>query len=458
MKELILNPIFLPIILAIGTVYLAIVFCFTSRNKKLVAFLEKAFVILFFFTLHNPTLYGFRYLHPQSLAHDAKTLPSAAVQVGLYTSVLFILVPRLRYTLKDSLKVGVFIIKKNPFLCLFLLILSLSAFWSRTPMHTFKSSLALLGTMTVTVYIAKQYSLKDFYHLFRWIGAGVALISLVKRGYHGKGWPGILDHPNQLGAAMSLVATLWIWHAINNTKQRWLSIGMISVSFFLLQKTNSAGSKVQVFVLVSLLIYIQFIKKLSPKWAFVGVVIFLIVVTIGAILITENLETIVVDVLNKDMTFTGRIPIWQLIWEKAIKLRPWLGYGYNGFWKPDLGVDDPSAGIIVASSGYKADHAHNGFVEIVIALGFVGFGLFVVSFFTTLARAVLYVTQTKEYESVLPIIILLFMVIVNISISRLLASDYVWCYYIVSVVRLSLETKGMTFMGNQKNGRLGINT
>ncbi|MEQ8753386.1 MAG: O-antigen ligase family protein [Coleofasciculus sp. G1-WW12-02] len=446
MKELILSPIFLPIILAIGTVYLAIVFCFTSRNKKLVAFLEKAFVILFFFTLYSPTLYGFNlYLHPNALAHSAKTLPSAAVQLGLYASVLFVLVPRLRFTLKDSLKVGVVIIKKNPSLCLFLLILSLSAFWSITPMDTFKGSLVLLCTTTVTVYIAKQYSLKYFYHLFRWIGAGIALISLVKRGYHGKGWPGILGHPNQLGAAMALVATLWIWHAINNPKQRWLSIGIICVSFLLLQKTNSAGSKVQVVVLLSLIIYLQFIKKLSSEWAFFGVLVFLIVVTIAAILITENLETIVVDVLNKDMTFTGRIPIWQMVWEQGIKSRPWLGYGYEGFWKPDLGVDDPSAKIIIASTGYKADHAHNGFVDLTVALGLVGCGLFLVSFLTTLARAVLYVTQTQDYESVLPILLLTFMVIVNISISRLLETDYIWCYYIVSVVRLSLDTEKFNF-------------
>ena len=441
MKDIILDPVFLVFILAIGLIYIGVAFHLTSRNPKLAAKLETLLIVLFILTFSRLELELFERLSPESLAEHGKTMPAIAAQLGLYAAILFILLPRLRHTLKDFLHILSIILTQDPFLCLLMLMVGLSAIWSQTPIETFKMSLVLLSTTTICVYIAKQYNWQNLDNFFRGSGALVALLSLIIRNPIGKGWSGVLGHPNQLGSSMALVATLWIWYIINHGKQRWLALVIVGISLLLLYKTNSAGAKVQLVVLLSFLIYLRFIKSLSSQWAFIAVVLFLVIVTIATILVTENLETIVVDTLGKDLTFTGRTPLWQLLWERKIKSHFWLGYGYESFWQPWRGIDNPANDVVFAN-GWRATHAHNGFVELFLALGVIGFVLFAFSFLTTIARSVLYMSQSKEVESVLPLVFLIFLLIPNLSLSRLLEFGDIWCYYIFVVVRLNLDTQG----------------
>ena len=56
----------------------------------------------------------------------------------------------------------------------------------------------------------------------------------------------------------------------------------------------------------------------------------------------------------------------------AILKHPWLGYGYQAFWR---GVDGPS--VDVHLSGWIPPHAHNGFLDLALDLGIAGPLLFV---------------------------------------------------------------------------------
>ena len=76
-------------------------------------------------------------------------------------------------------------------------------------------------------------------------------------------------------------------------------------------------------------------------------------------------------VLGKDSTLTGRGPIWDMA-ERAIASRPWLGWGFQGFWQPD----ERAVQEIWAVVGWSAPHAHNGLLELLIETGRVGAALF----------------------------------------------------------------------------------
>ncbi|MBL8483430.1 MAG: O-antigen ligase family protein, partial [Rhodocyclaceae bacterium] len=66
--------------------------------------------------------------------------------------------------------------------------------------------------------------------------------------------------------------------------------------------------------------------------------------------------------------FTGRDDIWDFLLARATE-RPWLGYGYGGFW--DIGPDSPS---VRWGSGFlpMINQAHNGYLDLFLALGVVG--------------------------------------------------------------------------------------
>ena len=134
------------------------------------------------------------------------------------------------------------------------------------------------------------------------------------------------------------------------------------------------------------------------------VILSLIAILAGSavILIIGNLDTILVDIIGKDTTFNGRIPIWNLIIEK-VRERPWLGYGYNGFWSSDAGLDVILNSWAANSRGNLSlddvsFNAHSGYYETLSELGFLGISLYAISLVTVLIRVSTLLALTKRIE------------------------------------------------------------
>jgi O-antigen ligase len=208
-----------------------------------------------------------------------------------------------------------------------------------------------------------------------------------------------------------------------------------------MNKGGSGASKVIFVVLIGLWGYLGILKKMKPRWAFISVILFMIVSVCLTIWVTENLEFIIVDTLNKDLTLTGRTDFWPLLIQK-IEERPWLGYGIGGFWQPWRGIYNPAADIIVARTLFRPSFAHNGLIELGLMLGFTGLLLFFASFFNNLAKAVQYLSQTKQPEAGLPLLLVVYTLMVNITESHLFGASSFWFWYVVVTVRLSLDTTG----------------
>ncbi len=72
--------------------------------------------------------------------------------------------------------------------------------------------------------------------------------------------------------------------------------------------------------------------------------------------------------LGKSETLTGRTTIWQLAID-AVNLQPLLGHGMGGFWETS------QAQILRAYADWAVPHAHNGFLEVALQIGWVGTAL-----------------------------------------------------------------------------------
>lgn len=450
MKELILgNPIILVFLIALGVLYTLLVFHFAGRFKNLSFNLEKIFLGIFIISISGATgaaLTPFDKLNPNVLAIRGTTMPTIAGQIGIYLLCLFLLSSRLRYTLKNFINVIAELIIKEPFLVLLFLLIGLSAFWSNDPTGTLKTSAVYLETAILAIYVGKQYSWKELYPLWRWITAIVVIISIFQALKDNQSpWVGILAHKNQFSFYMAQSAILWLMHAAYSPQQRYLSIVIVGLALLALNKGGSGASKVLTVVLLGLWGYFGFLKKLPVKWAVVSVILFMIVSVCLTIVVTDNLEYIVVDTLNKDMTLTGRTDFWPMIIAK-INQRPFLGYGISGFWQPWRGGDNPAISIIVAKTQFRPVHSHNGFLDLALDLGWLGLSLFALSFFNNIAKAVVYLSRNRLPESGLPLLLLTYTLMTNMTETGLLGVTSIWFWYVVTTVRLTLDTGG-----NSKN-------
>jgi exopolysaccharide production protein ExoQ len=109
--------------------------------------------------------------------------------------------------------------------------------------------------------------------------------------------------------------------------------------------------------------------------------------------------------LGKDSTLTNRTIIWEA-GNRAADENPWLGLGFEGFWRDETGAAQTKLSF------------HNTYIEVRVALGWVGFVCLVTaltwsyvrtvlgwfrsqgmasSFFLTIATVILVSTFTESY-------------------------------------------------------------
>ena len=282
----------------------------------------------------------------------------------------------------------------------------------------------------------------------RWVNLAILLMSLyyaifvpsvgTMTDFEGE-WVGVLGHKNPFSFSMALTLVIWLIYGIYHPKQRKLAFGISVVALYALNMGGSGASKILFLGMLFLMLSLNIIKKLKPKWAFVSVVVFLIINICLMILIIENLEFIVVDTLNKDLTITGRTVFWPIIIDQ-VNEKPVLGYGVAGFWQSWRGKEDNPAGKVLMPNGFVPTHSHNGFFDIATDLGWLGMSLYILSFLNTLAKGVIYLSQDKMPEAGIPLILLTFILMTNLTETGLLDVSIYWFWFVAMTTRLSLDT------------------
>ena len=108
------------------------------------------------------------------------------------------------------------------------------------------------------------------------------------------------------------------------------------------------------------------------------------------------------------MTLSMRVPIWEYLWTEVEK-RFLLGYGFATYWI----MGNPRIDIFASYfEGFKVNEAHNGFLEIMLQLGIVGFIFF-------LLPIIAYINRMRKLNSNVAILFLVTMMTVNITESVL---------------------------------------
>lgn len=309
----------------------------------------------------------------------------------------------------------------------------LSFFWSDLRNETLPESIALVGTTFFGIYFATRYTLKQQLQILGWTFGLVIFLSLVyalalpkygiMSGVHAGAWRGIYTHKNVLGQMMVLSSVVFLLLMRDRRYHGLFSLGLM-LSIALLVLSTSRGAMVNVTTLMCAIALCR-IFRLHYR---------LLVVLLGTLLllggsisywVTDNLEMLVVDVLGKDLTLTGRTTLWQAAIE-MIQQRPWLGYGYDAFWHGW----DSAAAYIWRLEAWPAPHAHNGFVDLTLHLGLIGLSIFLIGFFGNFLKGLIQFRMTSGSEFVWPILYLIYVILTNIGESSLLRSgDVFWVLY-----------------------------
>lgn len=316
-----------------------------------------------------------------------------------------------------------------------------SILWSTAPEYTSDEIEPLVRASFLGAYLATRYTIKD--HMWLLVSAlGIAAIfsiifALITPDYgidfvsnNEVSWRGIFTHKQYLGRQMTLGVITCLHLLLDKSKHRFLLLGLLFLCLLLLILSSSKSALILLFF-SSLLFPVFTLLKQGYRLK-VAIFIFASLIVIGVgLLITINLETIVVDLLGKDLTFNGRTTIWSLALEKGWE-RPWLGYGYSGFWTSDAAnyILNNTWAIVAKKEGVRF-HAHNGLIEVFLQLGLVGLILCLLSFLRLCWRAInlIQATQKREFLWILQFLFISFLA--NFSeIRTFIEGGAMWVLYI----------------------------
>jgi O-antigen ligase len=131
-----------------------------------------------------------------------------------------------------------------------------------------------------------------------------------------------------------------------------------------------------------------------------------------AVLVIVNIDR-VLALFAKNATLTGRTTLWEILWRR-FQERPIVGFGYEAFWKQyPQGIMPPGW---VEGDGF-AIHAHNGYIDIALALGFAGLILYLFAQGLSWRNALKLARQKKQIIFVWPLLILIYLSLANLTYS-----------------------------------------
>jgi exopolysaccharide production protein ExoQ len=319
------------------------------------------------------------------------------------------------------------------------LIILVSSVWSEFPDFTFLNSREVWQMTMFALYFASRFSLKQQVKLIALtlgIGAVLSLLAGVgmpRVGIHGAdhpgSWKGIYDYKNTLGSMMVLGGAAFFVMPIDHSHDRYLKWGGLALSVLLMLLSTSKTSLILYFLLLALLFFYRNFRWRGKRTVIV-VDLAILFVSCTLTLIFSNWVALIAG-LGKDPTLTGRTPMWNVALTQ-LQERPWLGFGRGGFWAPGSKYA-VKAGQAVADH-FLPPHIHNGFLDLALDIGWIGFGLFMICFLMAYGWSLRRAYATAQSQDLWCFAFLTFLAMNNMTESFLLRLANIYWVLFVTVV------------------------
>ena len=398
------------------------------------------------FTIVALVLYNGAFIHLlASTTGQESTVSQSNTQAQLLYSLITMATIGLALRYKQILRMA---IAQETGLILLFTVVAFSVCWSGDPFVSARRVVGLLGTSLFGYYIAMRYTLPDLLRLLHQTLGLIALLSVAfalllpsygvmdaiqEYGLHEGAWKGIFSHKNSLGRLMVLLTLLSFILYTDTHEKRYGLWGLLAVGIIIMTQSSSA------LILVIFIIGFSYAIRLATlqTGSIVFILLTLLTTLIGLALLLGNDPDSLFALFGKDATLTGRTLLWGKLIE-AVQEQPLLGYGFGGFW---AGPTGPSSHI-VKQLDWEMMHSHNGFLDIMLEIGYVGLVLFIGLFMTKLFGYIRQYSRHQLQAYVWGIMYLvLFLVYNTVESNALRQNNFWWVVFIATLSSYSLNQR-----------------
>jgi exopolysaccharide production protein ExoQ len=362
---------------------------------------------------------------------DTPTEGSAISQLILslcYLSVAGVLVPYYRETL--------YVLRRNWVLVALVFLALVSVSWAPIPAFALRRAIAALGTTLFGITLAVRLSLVEQLRLLSWLCRTIAVLSLacvILLPSYGISatpehqWQGVFGYKSVLGFVMALSILVEWQLPTPTTFSRTLNrLALVLSAVLLFFASSLTPTLALLWSLLLVEVYKFAVQRLRISQA-VTVLAMLVMVWSGVAIFLTNGERIT-NALGRSSDLTGRTEIWSWVADSILE-RPLLGHGYSGFWS---GVSAASAGLDQAAGGVVM-YAHNGYLEVLLNLGIVGFALTLAFLGAGIRRASYWFDRNPRSVRLWPLAFMLFFLFQNFAECTILLQDLEWAICVAVV-------------------------
>lgn len=296
------------------------------------------------------------------------------------------------------------LIKDNVWLMILLTYMLFGCLWADAPFISFKRwSRDLIAIVMVAVMTSEPHPLKSLESLLRrsvYILIPFSFLFINYFGDYGRlyvhtsgdlMWVGAAMHKNSLTQLCGASIFFLVWTLIRRQQGRNIAATkhQTYVDFFILllacwimggpyhsptySATSTSALVIGLLMLTGFLLYKKRGSIPRPKLltAFIIVIIIYGTITpfIGKLTFVD-----ISSVVGRAENLTGRAEVWQALTPVAMQC-PIYGYGYKGFWTTN------------AREQFDISGSHNGYLDVILELGFVGLLLFTMFFIFNICKA-----------------------------------------------------------------------
>ncbi len=388
-------------------------------NKRLIFFIEPvAYLIFFLLTIRRiigDTLYS---------------LEQQAFEKTIHEMILWVLITILFFWIahgKSMIGKMMSAWRKNWIVLLFILFAVSSIAWSSNRDASIYKGISLVGCSAIAAYTGLAYSNKNLFRGLWWFFVSVAIASLtlvlffpsigthIGYPYFGA-WRGIFWSKNYMGPIMAIGNLVFLFNIFSSRNKVLLLLA--NILFYLLTALlvfkSKCASAMVIFVILNLafllaLAWVNLKRFLNKTHYIVGAIVSILLI----VLIILNMNFFF-GLVGRDTTLTGRYPLWSYLIHTGWTNHPILGSGLGATWETN---NFRSTAAIAAKWDLPALVSDNGYIDIFLDLGLVGVILSISVILFSLFRVITHAIKEQTLISFFPVLLMVFVVIVNLDLS-----------------------------------------
>jgi exopolysaccharide production protein ExoQ len=336
------------------------------------------------------------------------------------------------------------VLRKNLAVPAMLALAAVSSRWSASGQITLQMCIQVGLCTLFACYLSTRYTAERLMQLLVFMGVVSSVLNAafavalpnygIFQGYGGGAWQGICNHKNTLGISSAfLLSPVFFTDAYSRLRKIAYSAVLLSL-IYMSQSRGAWGYTIGMLLFVG---WIFLIRRISGRELLLtslvsGMVVVSLIVSIIVF------WPVIATSMGKDSSMTGRAQIYHEVWQTILK-RPWLGYGFGGFWFPGS-LESQRIGLALGWPGIG--YAENGVLELALQIGLAGVAILFVfigrAFFqgVRLLRSPYYSPRIGWFLTILAL-----SAFSNIDAGWFMTSDTLdWVLIVIACVGLNEET------------------